>query len=183
VSVPPTTAVSDHAPDDTAPFVLDCPDCGVRHATDRIDDALEFAATHRDHTGHRVAWVNHEFGYEDTTHTVHAVVCDVCSETWTFGDPDRAAEWADEHETYTDHAPDAPETRIDETLADGADTVRDVIAALDPTTPRSHGVPTGLVLTECGRVGIDVTGAAAAIHDGLAAGELYEPQAGELKLT
>jgi len=177
--------VSDSSPssDEATAFVLDCPACDVRHETDRIDDAMTTGAKHREHTGHRMEWTRHAFGFEDVTHTVHVVACDTCESEWTFASAERASDWADEHEIYTDHAPDAPAKREADTLATDAESVQDVVDALAPTTPATHGVPTGLVLAECERVGIAVSEAAAALHDGLSTGALYEPQAGEVKVT
>lgn len=165
------------------PFVIDCPECDVRHETDRIDDALDFAAGHEEHSGHRPDWARHEFGYGEGAHVVHAVTCDACDDEWTFADADRAAEWAEDHAHYTDHAPDDPDEREERLTADDAESVADVLDALAPATPTTHGVPIGMALAECDRLGWDVADAAAELQAGIERGELFEVQAGEVKVV
>lgn len=106
--------------------------------------------------------------------TAWVVNCETCDRTWRFGDQRAAAEFAADHERYTDHGPDAVEER-DETEVD-ATSVLTLIRSLESRNPPEAGVPAALILTLFDRFGVEADSVTERIKQLLAEGRLDEPE-------
>jgi len=172
-------------------FELDCPDCNFDFETDDVDEAVQMAAGHHDHTGHDLEWLQADWDSEFGTGTVWEVHCSMCGATEDFRDEDDLEQFQREHARYTDHELTDDDIRrrdmdtIDD-LIDGIDTgntrrLKPLIFALEERNER--GAPYAAVVAVGTELGLKTSDIIHDLDKLMQRGELYEPTKGYLRTT
>lgn len=163
---------------DAVAFAVDCTECEMGAAADELAPVAEFADKHPSHTRHEVEWVAMELAAElaGAIDREWEVRCYECADVWQFPSESEAGAWAEEHEAFTDHAPDGVQPTDSETVNPAR--VHEAIARLEARF--EAGVPRELVEGALAEAGASERKVEETIRRLLRAGDCYEPAPGRL---
>ena len=153
-------------------------ECSMEESAPDPRVVARFFFKHRKHTGHEVVWSDVELPASVAPGRCYEARCLTCLSRHREPTRIAAQEWADEHEQFTDHAPDEVREVDLEVLSEEA--VNRLIGVLE--SPFDNGVPRSLVVNVLGdHEGVSEADAENALQELLIAGTCFEPADGRIR--